>query len=62
MFFSFWTDTWFRADWPSNDHPELLDAFLLSRPRKRPRSYNHLLNTIRAVPLKTNKDFSIVFR
>lgn len=26
--------------------PELLDAFLLSRPRKRPRSYNHLLCTI----------------
>src|SRR5712691_2899437 len=29
--------------------PELLDAFLLSRPRKRPRSYNHLLGTIRGL-------------
>ena len=29
--------------------PELLDAFLLSRPRKRPRSYNHLLCTTRAL-------------
>lgn len=29
--------------------PELLDAFLLSRPRKRPRSYNHLLCTIRGL-------------
>jgi integrase/recombinase XerD len=29
--------------------PELLDAFLLSRPRKRPRSYNHLLSTIRGL-------------
>src|SRR3989442_4726887 len=29
--------------------PELLDAFLLSRPRKSPRSYNHLLSTIRGL-------------
>jgi integrase len=26
---------------------ELLDAFLASRPRRRPRSYNHLLGTVR---------------
>src|SRR5436309_14023714 len=32
--------------------PELLDAFLLSRPRESSRSYNHLLSTIRGtVPL-----------
>ena len=29
--------------------PELLDAFLLSRPRKSPRSYNHLLSTVRSL-------------
>lgn len=29
--------------------PELVDAFLLSRPRKSPRSYNHLLSTIRGL-------------
>jgi integrase len=27
--------------------PELLDTFMASRPRKRPRSYNHLLGVIR---------------
>jgi site-specific recombinase XerD len=27
--------------------PDLLDAFLASRPRRRPRSYNHLLGTVR---------------
>lgn len=27
--------------------PELIERFLLSRPRKRPRSFNHLLCTIR---------------
>ena len=29
--------------------PELLDAFLLSRPRESSRSYNHLLSTIRGL-------------
>ncbi len=29
--------------------PELLDSFLLSRPRKSPRGYNHLLSTIRGL-------------
>jgi site-specific recombinase XerD len=28
--------------------PEVVDAFLASRPRPRPRSYNHLLHTVRA--------------
>ena len=27
--------------------PELIEAFLVSRPRTRPRSYNHLLCTVR---------------
>ncbi len=27
--------------------PEIIDAFLASRPRKKPRSYNHLLGTVR---------------
>ena len=28
--------------------PELVDAFLVSRPRTRPRSYNHLLSVVDA--------------
>jgi site-specific recombinase XerD len=27
--------------------PDLIEAFLVSRPRRRPRSYNHLLGTVR---------------
>jgi site-specific recombinase XerC len=27
--------------------PEIIDTFLASRPRQRPRSYNHLLGTVR---------------
>src|SRR5881396_2309258 len=29
--------------------PELVGAFLRSRPRKSPRSYNHLLTTVRGL-------------
>src|SRR2546426_12465472 len=44
--------------------PELLDAFLLSRPRESSRSYNHLLRA-RSVDCSIGwsyRDFSVVFR
>lgn len=36
-----------RVTSPSQITPTLVDAFLASRPRTRPRSYNHLLGTVR---------------
>lgn len=36
-----------RVSGPSGVTPNLVDEFLASRPRKRPRSYNHLLGTVR---------------
>jgi site-specific recombinase XerD len=36
-----------QVEHPAQVTPDLVEAFLASRPRRRPRSYNHLLGTVR---------------